>query len=208
MFEIEIPDSKAPKKEFDKLHDTHLGFAEVMLKETIPEKLDQYRERLKKAVNRKHFIESVPNQARWFIKFQKGVSDILKAKCLPMNKATCDEIARCYKGIVVRQGEIQKKVIVAAHNYPRDADDSPIVTFTFKVFAKAYNELVAGFNDLQMDLENDYKSAVRKEKDAIDLLKKYLAKKDNFKEALDKKEVTASEYEAFKKKYENLAKSL
>jgi hypothetical protein len=208
MFEIQLPKDNAPKEKYDKLHDTHLGFAETCLTTTIPEQLQYYRDKMKKVVERKHWLEAVPNQAHWFFKFQTGVSDIMKGKCAPLNKATELEIARCYKAIVMRQGEIQKKVIVAAHQYPRDGGDSPKVPFTFKVFAKFYNDLVAGFDDFQQELTSKYKQAARKEKDAFALLKKYLDKKDAIKDALKKGNATESDYEKFKKKYESLAKNM
>jgi len=208
MFEIEIPDRNVAKEKYDKLHDKYLPFAEECLKSTIPDQLEYYREKFKKVIERKHWLEAVPNQAHWFFKFQSGVSDIMKGKCTPLNKATELEVTRCYKAIVARQGEIQKKVIVAAHQYPRNGIDSPRVPVTFMLFAGAYNDLVAGFDDFQQDLNSNYKQAARKEKEAFALLKKYLDKKDAIKDALKKGKATESDYEKFKKKYEMLAKNM
>lgn len=205
---MEIPDAKAPKKKFDQLYDKHLPLAETCLKLLVPEQLNYYKAKLKKVDDRRKFMEAIPNQARWFIKFQEGISDALKAKCVPRGKATALEVVKCFKAVMARKGEIEKKVIVAAHSYPRNGNDGPAVFVNFKKFAVAYTELVEEFDDFQQDLRDGYKKAVRHEKEAFNVLKKYLEDKNTIKEQLEKKTVSKSDYEKFKKKFLDITNDL
>jgi len=199
---MDIPKDKAPKKDFDKLYKKHLPLAEGALTLLVPEQAEYYKTKLTKAMQRAKFLKNVPNQARWFIKLQEGISDVLKAKCAPRNLSTVKVVKECYKKLMLRKLQIEKKVIVAAHNYPIDGGDGPTVPFTFKKFAEAYNEFVETFDDFQQELRADYKEAVRHEKVAFALLKKYLEDKELVKNA------PPSDYKAFKAIYLKMAKDL
>jgi len=207
-FAIKIPGDKAPKEQFDKEWDKHKALLEGLLSETIPQLLEESETWLKAAARRKHFVDNVPSQARWFIKFQKGVSDLLKSKWTPLNKATFLAAKNCYQEVAKRDSEIKKKVVVACHLYPRHQPDSGLTVVNFKAFAILYNKLVADFDEFYEPLEKAHRIALEKEKEAYKMLKKYLNDKEAIKKQLASKEITQAEYDKFKKQVEEEAKDL
>ncbi|MBL8792280.1 MAG: hypothetical protein JNM56_00090 [Planctomycetia bacterium] len=148
-----------------------------------------------KANRREKHIKSI-SQAKWFIKIQKGVSDTLKAKCIPLNKKTTDLIKELNKQCLTLL-----KGTLACVNATKDIGGD-MRNAQLKLFIKHFNESVGLAEDFDTKARKDVDAATTKEETAVAALDNYIKAKDKFKE------LGADEYKAFKKMYEDIAKTL
>jgi hypothetical protein len=196
-----LPAGNAPTKELDKYFQRYFkatqeaALAARDLKEYLEKKLES-------AAERENYIKSIPNQARYFFKFRKGVSDTLKEKCLPKNKHTVDVIKILLKSVAIKINAIGE-VLRAGHFY--DLANAEIKKpFFLKGFAQFYlAHHMDDYAKFESKVRDQYRVAVGDEKNAIGLLKQYLSEKKD-----EKGQVPDKDYDAFKKFWENIAKQL
>lgn len=138
------------------------------------------------------------NNARFFIKLQSGVSDVLKAKCLPLIKATETAIADALKSTKDEMGQVGIAVGYTDHLTHPNGCSAAIRDG----FVKAYNEGVCNWETAEKSARDKVEAAKAKEKAATNVFDKYLKDKQSMKE------LGGDDYKAFKKQYEDLAKTL
>ena len=157
--------------------------------------------KLEKAEERAANIKKIPNQARGWIKWRKGISDALKAKCLPRNKHTADIIKMLSKAAEEKR-KAMNLALKAGHFY-LNANVEVKKPYFLKVFAEAYLKgSVDDYAKFEKVARQQYKVAVFDEKTAIDLLEGYIKDKEDMKKA------PPDEYKQFKATYENLVKNM
>jgi hypothetical protein len=197
-----LPAQDAPTKELDQYFQRYFKLTqEAALK---ARELAEYLEKkIDTAEARENWIKSIPNQARGFFKWRKGVSDTLKAKVMPKNKHTVDVIHILLKSVAIKRNAIGE-VLKAGHFY--DLANAEIKKpFFLKGFAQFYlAHHVDDYAKFESKVRDQYKVAVGDEKNGIDLLYQYLSEK---KQAQDEK-IPEQDYKEFKKFWDNLAKSL
>lgn len=138
------------------------------------------------------------NNARFFIKLQSGVSDTLKAKCLPLIKATQTAIADALKST---KDELAQVGIAIGYTDHLTAP-SGCSAATRDSFVNAYNVGICAWEAAEKAARDKVEAAKEKEKKATAVFDKYLKDKQS------KKDLGDDEYKAFKKQYEDLAKTL
>ncbi|MBL8795167.1 MAG: hypothetical protein JNM56_14780 [Planctomycetia bacterium] len=199
---------KLKLEEFDRLYSStepakFAKLVEQLLKE--PKKIAEDAKKLKTeltkeladAKQREANIKAI-SQAKFFIKFKQGVSDALKAKCLPRNKTTQTTIEKQLKELADFVGTVG-----LALGYGENLQGtSSISANARKIFVENYNKAVDGFEALAQKLRGACAAAEAKEKEATDVLDKYLAEKGTAKE------LGGTDYKDFKKRYDAIAKTL
>lgn len=138
------------------------------------------------------------NNARFFVKLQSGVSDVLKAKCLPLIKATETAIADALKSTKDELAQIGIATGYTDHLTHPNGCSAAIRDG----FVKAYNEGISQWEKAEQAARNKVEAAKAKEKAATAVFDKYLKDKQSMKE------LGGDDYKAFKKQYEDLAKTL
>lgn len=138
------------------------------------------------------------SQAKFFIKLKQGVSDALKAKCLPRNKTTQTTIAQQLKELTAFLGP----VAIALQSGEQLLGTTSISASARKMFVENHNKAIDGFEALALKLRGACQAAEAKEKEATDVLNKYLADKNAMKE------LGGDDYKKFKKEYDAIAKTL
>lgn len=138
------------------------------------------------------------NNARFFVKLQSGVSDTLKAKCLPLIKATQAAIADAMKSTKDEQNACALAIgyaeqMTGPHGCPAAIRDS---------FVKGWNEGICKWEAAEKAARDKVEAAKAKEKVATAVFDKYLKDKQTMKD------LGGDDYKAFKKQYEDLAKTL
>lgn len=138
------------------------------------------------------------SQAKFFIKFKQGVSDALKAKCLPRNKATQTAIEKQLKDL----GDFLGPVNTALIGGEQFLGNTSVSAAARKIFVENYNKSVDTFDALALRMRGACEAAEAKEKEANDVLNKYLAEKGTAKD------LGGDAYKDFKKRYDAIAKTL
>ena len=138
------------------------------------------------------------NNARFFIKLQSGVSDVLKAKCLPLIKATETAIADAVKG----SKDVRSIVVGIAVLVDHLTAPSGCTVSVREMFVTQWNEGICGWEAAEKAARAKVDAAKVKEKKATAVLNNYLKDKQAMKE------LGGDDYKAFKKQYEDLAKTL
>jgi hypothetical protein len=138
------------------------------------------------------------NNARFFIKLQSGVSDTLKAKCLPLIKATETAIADALKSTKDEMGQVGIAIGYTDHLTHPNGCSAAIRDG----FVNAYNEGICAWEAAEKAARAKVEGAKEKEKKATAVFDKYLKDKQS------QKDLGGDEYKAFKKQYEDLAKTL
>lgn len=152
---------------------------------------------LAEAKQRETNIKNI-SQAKFFIKFKQGVSDALKAKCLPRNKATQTTIEQQLKELATFLGPVS-----LALGYGEQLQGTGSISASArKTFVENYNKAIDGFDALSAKLLGAFEAAEAKEREAADVLNKYLADKKAMAE------LGGDDYKQFKKQYEAIAKTL
>lgn len=138
------------------------------------------------------------NNARFFVKLQSGVSDVLKAKCLPLIKATETAIADAVKG---SKGVFGEAGIAASLVDHLTAPNGCTVNVR-EMFVKGWNEGICAWEAAEKAARAKVETAKEKEKKATAVFDKYLKDKQAMKD------LGGDDYKAFKKQYEDLSKTL
>lgn len=151
------------------------------------------------AKEREKHIKSI-NQAKWFIKLKKGVSDTLKSKCLPLNKKTQELIKQTQAAFKKMNGHIEacKK---AFESFDKAKQGTKERTTSLEAILKGADHL-ADWENFAAIQRSKIKSAVEGEKEAIQILDNYIKGKDAAKE------MGEEAYKSFKKEHEKLAEDL
>lgn len=151
------------------------------------------KDRVDAAKKREKTIKKV-KQFKFLIKINKGVSDALKAKCLPLNKQTQNVLAQQIKAVKEHSGFL---------GTCQTALEQPRLTDKVQTLAvKYYNDYVHGWDQFAKDVRAAMDAARKKETDATAILEKYLNEKKEMKK------LGGDEYKQFKKEYTELAKNL
>lgn len=138
------------------------------------------------------------NNARFFVKLQSGVSDVLKAKCLPLIKATQTAIDDAVKGSKGANTAAQIAIAYAEHI----TGPSGCTASIRESFVNGWNEGICGWEAAEKAARAKVEAAKEKEKKATAVFDKYLKDKQAMKD------LGGDDYKAFKKQYEDLAKTL
>jgi hypothetical protein len=195
-----LPGHEATTKELDQYFNEYWTVTQQSA--LAAEKLTLYLAgKLEKAEERAANIKKIPNQARGWIKWRKGISDDLKGKCLPRNKHTADVI-KMLKKAAEEKRKAMNLALKAGHLY-RLTEVEVKKPFFLKAFAQAYLQgSLDDYAKFEKMARQQYKVAVFDEKTAIDLLEGYIKEKGDMKKA------PPEEYKQFKATYELIVKNM
>lgn len=188
--------AKTEPQKFIKLMELYLKEPEKVMKAAKDLQTELTKE-LAEAKQRETNIKNI-SQAKFFIKFKQGVSDALKAKCLPRNKATQAVIEQQMKDLKAFLGPVGQALLYGE----RLQSTTSISASVRKTFVENYNKAIDGWDALAAKLRGACQAAELKEKEATDVLNKYLADKNAMKE------LGGDDYKKFKKEYDAIAKTL
>jgi hypothetical protein len=138
------------------------------------------------------------NNARFFVKLQSGVSDTLKAKCLPLIKATQTAIADAVKSVKDEFSQAGVAMGYAEHLTAPSGCSASVR----ESFVNGWNDGICKWEAAEKSARDKVEAAKEKEKKATSVFDKYLKDKQAMKD------LGGDDYKAFKKQYDDLAKTL
>lgn len=158
------------------------------------------KESAKAAQDREKHIRSI-SQAKWFVKLKKGVSDTLKAKCLPLNKKTADLIKEHQGSLEIRKKKVLGCVTAAKNIMEGKKKNKKANAKDIELYLEG-RDYIKAWTNFEERCRATIKGALAKEQLAIKVLDDYIRDKNSMKE------MGEDAYKLFKQEQKKLADSL